>query len=277
MRLIPSAYRGLLREPSSRRFLTGLGVSSLGDAMSTITVAWLAVLIAPAADLGVFVGLAIAAYTLPGVVGALALAPVLRHRSSRTLVLLNCALRAGLLGAVVVLLAAGGLSPMTYLVLLAGSSVLSAWGRAGEYTMLSELAGPAGRLAANSLAGAQVSLAVIIGPSVAGLLLTLVDPGWLLAFDALSFGFFALLVWRTHTPTEEAPQPIDTKAAGSGFRTLLRPDLLGLTIVTWLFFFLYGPVEAALPVYVAQDLQSDASCSGCTGPRSASARWSPRS
>ncbi|HKF00647.1 MAG TPA: hypothetical protein VKG45_17165, partial [Actinomycetes bacterium] len=43
-----------------------------------------------------------------------------------------------------------------------------------------------------------------------------------------------------------------------GFRSLLRPDLLGLTVVTWLFFFLYGPVEAALPVYVARDVHSDA-------------------
>jgi hypothetical protein len=42
--------------------------------MSTVTVAWLAVLIA-----GVFVGLAVAAYTFAGVIGALVLSPVLRH------------------------------------------------------------------------------------------------------------------------------------------------------------------------------------------------------
>ena len=150
---IPQAYRGLLREPNSRRFLTGLGVSSLGDALSTVTVAWLAVLIAPAGDLGIFVGLAVAAYTLPGVDRRLVLAPILRSRPSRTLVLLHCLLRAVLLGAIVVLLSAGALSPAIYVVLLAASSMLSAWGNAGEYTMLAELAGPDGRLAANSLAG----------------------------------------------------------------------------------------------------------------------------
>jgi hypothetical protein len=47
--------------------------------MSTVTVVWLAVLIAPADNLGVFVGLAVAAYTLAGVIGALVLSPVLRH------------------------------------------------------------------------------------------------------------------------------------------------------------------------------------------------------
>jgi hypothetical protein len=35
--------------------------------MSTVTVAWLAVLITPAESLGVFVGLAVASYTLPGI------------------------------------------------------------------------------------------------------------------------------------------------------------------------------------------------------------------
>jgi MFS family permease len=260
--LIPSAYRGLLREPSARRFLTGLGVSSLGDAMSTVTVAWLAVLIAPSDGLGVFVGLAIAAYTLPGVIGALALSPVLRLRSSRTLVMSHCLLRSGLLATIVLLRVSGALSPELFILLLAGSSVLSAWGNAGEYTLLAELAGSAGRLAANSLAGAQTSLSVIVGPSLAGLLLTQVDPAGLLAFDALSFGFLAIQTHRTQLRTEVVDQPVGARASGSGFRSLLRPDLLWLTGVTWLFFFLYGPVEAALPVYVAQDLNSNAQLLG---------------
>jgi len=79
LHLIPYAYRDLPREPNSRRLLTGLGVSSLGDAMTTVAVAWLAVLLAPADNLGVFVGLAVAAYTLAGVIGGLVLSPVLRH------------------------------------------------------------------------------------------------------------------------------------------------------------------------------------------------------
>jgi predicted MFS family arabinose efflux permease len=41
-----------------------------------------------------------------------------------------------------------------------------------------------------------------------------------------------------------------------------RRDLLALTAVTWVFFFLYGPVEAALPVYVARDLRADAGLLG---------------
>jgi MFS family permease len=50
-----------------------------------------------------------------------------------------------------------------------------------------------------------------------------------------------------------ADAPVDSAAASSGFRLLRRRDLLSLTAVTWVFFFLYGPVEVALPVYVAHD------------------------
>lgn len=67
MRTLTShAYRVLLRDRRARQLLSGLGVSALGDGMSTVTVAWLAVRIAPAGRLGLFVGLAVAAYALPG-------------------------------------------------------------------------------------------------------------------------------------------------------------------------------------------------------------------
>jgi hypothetical protein len=51
---------------------------------------------------------------------------------------------------------------------------------------------------------------------------------------------------------------VDTHAAESGFRLPRRHDLLGLIALTWLFFFRYGPVEDALPVYVAHDLHAHA-------------------
>jgi MFS family permease len=261
--MIPAVYRTLLRDRRTRRLLAGLGVSSLGDGMSTVTIAWLAVKVAPTGALGVYVGLALAAYTLPGVIGALAFSPFVRHRPARALVLVHCVLRAGFLGAIALLWALGALAPLAYVVLLAGSSLMFAWGNAGEYTMLSELGGPDGRLAVNSLATAQVSFAVIIGPALAGPLIAGVGPGWLVAVDAASFAFLGIQAWRTHSGESATKQPVDTQAAESGFRLLLRRrDLLALTTVTWLFFFLYGPVEAALPVYVAHDLRADATLLG---------------
>jgi hypothetical protein len=101
--LIPAVYRRLLSDPQTRRLLLGLGVSALGDGMSTVSIAWLGVLLAPSGHVGVFVGIAVAAYTLPGVVGALALGRFLRHRPVRVLVLTHTWLRAGFLATIAIL------------------------------------------------------------------------------------------------------------------------------------------------------------------------------
>jgi predicted MFS family arabinose efflux permease len=260
--MIPQAYSVLVRDRRARRLLSGLGVSSLGDGMSAVTIAWLAVRTAPAGELGLFVGLALAAYTLPGAAGALALGRFLRDRPARTLVLGHCLLRAGLLGTVAVLAASSALAPVAYVALLAASSLLSSWGSAGQYTMLAQIGGADGCLAANSLASAQVSFATIVGPAAAGVLLTRIAPSWLLAFDAASFAFLGVQAWRAPTDMRSTEQPVDARAAESGFRVLRRRHLLGLIVLTWFFFCLYGPVEDALPVYVAHDLHAHAGLLG---------------
>jgi MFS family permease len=260
--MVPAAYRSLLGDRRTRLLLTGLGASSLGDGLSTVTIAWLAVRIAPAGQVGLFVGLAVAAYTLPGVIGAVAFGRLLRGRPARTMLLGHCMLRTGCLGGIALLYTAGVLAPHLYVILLAGSALMTAWGTAGQYTMLSELAGTEGRMAINSLASAQVSFATIVGPLLAGLLLVWVSPGLLLAIDAGSFAFLGFVAWRAGAATDAAAQPIDARAAESGFRLLRRPELLSLTLVTWVFFFLYGPVEVALPVYVAVDLRAPAGLLG---------------
>jgi hypothetical protein len=79
-------------------------------------------------EVGLFVGLAVAAYTLPGAVGALALGIRLGHRPGRALVLADSLLRTGFLGTVVVLAAIEALSPVAYVALIAGSSLLTSWG-----------------------------------------------------------------------------------------------------------------------------------------------------
>jgi MFS family permease len=80
--------------------------------------------------------------------------------------------------------------------------------------------------------------------------------------DAASFAILGVAAWRTRTKDEPTEAPVDTGAAGSGFRLLRRRDLLSLTVVSWLFFFLYGPVEVALPVYVAHDQSAPAALLG---------------
>lgn len=260
--LIPTVYRRLLSDAPTRRLLLGLGVSALGDGMSTVSIAWLAMLLAPSGHIGEFVGIAVAAYALPGAAGALVPGHFLHHWPVRALVLAHTWLRAGLLATIAILWVTSNLTPYVYVALLAGSSIMDAWGNAGNYTMLSDLGGPEGQLGANSLYNAQIALAVIVGPLLAGLLVAPLGIGSLISLDAASFAFLGIQAWRTQVSTPTANEPINAQAAEAGFRLLRKLHMMSLIIPSWLFFFLYGPVEVALPIYVAHDLHASAGLLG---------------
>jgi MFS family permease len=255
--LVPAAYRPVLANRVFRRLILGFGVSYLGDGLSFVAVAWLAIELAPAATAGLWVGGAVAAYTLPGVIGALAFGRWLRRVPAKRLLLADSVLRALFIGAVPLAWVAGALTPPVYLVLLAVSSLLHAWGSAGQYTLLAELLPDEQRLAANTLVSSLNFGATIAGPAIAGILVTYGSSALVLGLDALSYLFLAVVVARTRLPRSESVAPVDQAAARSGLGLLRsRPELLGLLTLTWFFNLLYGPVEVALPLHVTDDLHA---------------------
>ena len=256
-RLIPSAYRPVLANRVFRRLLLGFAVSYLGDGMSFVAVAWLAIELAPQATAGLWVGAAVAAYTLPGVIGALVFGRRLRRVLARRLLVADNVVRGVFLGAVPLAWLAGLLTPPLYIVLLAVSSLLHAWGNAGKYTLLAELLPDEQRLAANTLVGSLEFAAMIAGPAIAGVLVTYFSSALVLGLDALTYVFLAALVARTRLPESGHVDPVDQAAARGGL-ALLRshPELLGLLTITWFFNLLYGPVEVALPLHVTDDLHA---------------------
>ncbi|RKN39728.1 MFS transporter [Streptomyces hoynatensis] len=256
-RLVPSAYRPVLGNRVFRRLLLGFAVSYLGDGMSFVAVAWLAAELAPQSSGGLWVGGAVAAYTLPGVLGALLFGRRLRRVPAARLLLADNAVRAVFLGAVPLARLAGLLTPALYVLLLAVSSLLHAWGSAGKYTLLAELLPREQRLAANTLVSSLNFAATIAGPAAAGVLVTYADAALVLGLDALTYAFLAALVLRTRLPAAAEVSTVDGTAARGGL-ALLRshPELLGLLALTWFFNFLYGPVEVALPLHVTEDLDA---------------------
>lgn len=257
------AYERVFRHRVLRRLLPGVAVSAIGDGMSLVAVAWLAVQLAPSGREGVWTGLAVAAYSLPATIGTVALGRFVRQFTGVQLVASDAVLRALTLGVVAVLAITGVLSPAAYVALLALSSLLHAWGQAGAYTLVAEHLPPEDQLAGNALVSTFNHASFIIGPALAGLLAAAAGPGWVIAADALSFAVLAascLLVWRRAAPAEAAAEvPADALAEAAttrgGWRTIAGdPRLLGLIVVTCVFFFLYGPVEVALPVHVATGL-----------------------
>ncbi len=256
-RLVPAAYRPVLANRVFRRLSRGFAVSYLGDGMSFVAVPWLAIELAPESTAGLWVGGAVAAYTLPGVVGALVLGRRLRRVPARRLILADNLMRAAFLGAIPLVWLAGLLTPPLLVILLAVSSLLHAWGSAGQYTLLAELLPGEQRLAANTLVSTMNFAATIAGPAIAGVLVTYVSAALVLGLDALSYLFLAVVVARIRLPESGQVSVVDRKAARGGLGLLRSfPELLGLLTLTWFFNLLYGPVEVALPLHVTQDLQA---------------------
>lgn len=256
-RLVPAAYRPLLANGVFRRLILGFAVSYLGDGMSFVAVAWLAIELAPRATAGLWVGGAVAAYTLPGVAGALLFGRRLRRVPAKRLLLADNVVRGVFLGVVPLAWLAGLLTPPLYIVLLAVSSLLHAWGSAGQYTLLAEMLPGEQRLAANTMVSSLNFAAMIAGPAIAGVLVTYVSSALVIGLDALTYVFLAVLVARTRLPEAGNVSPVDPAAARGGL-ALLRsyPELLGLLTLTWFFNLLYGPVEVALPLHVTNDLHA---------------------
>ncbi|MET9693686.1 MFS transporter [Streptomyces sp. NPDC006514] len=271
-RLLPRSYRPLFAHADFRRLLPALAASDLGDGMSVVAVAWLAIEIAPPGRSGMLLGAALAAYALPGAAGALLFGRWLRRLPAGRLLVADSRIRAVLLGCVPLAWAAGVLHPVLYVALLAGSSVLHAWGNAGRYSLIAQILPPDQRLAANALVSSSVSASIVVGPALAGFLAAVISPAWLIGLDALSFAVLAAQVGRLQGATAgqdgkgataATSAPVDADGSAAGLRLLRKqPELLGVLALTWFFNFLYGPAEVALPLHVTDDLHAGAGLLG---------------
>jgi len=286
-RLQVSPYYPALSHPVLRRVLPGAAASALGDGMSAVAIAWLALRLAPESSRGLWVGAAVAAYSLPGAAGAVALRRWLGGRGGARLASVNAVLRAAALGLIGCLALAGRLDPTGYVALLGVSSVLSAWGVAGKYTLIADLLPPEQRVAGNTVFGLADQLSLMIGPALAGVVTAVAGPAVVIAADAASWAVLAISyariaplatrLARTGTPTPLQPAAPDTPttqpaapdatsarlADPSGWAVIRSsPVLPGLLALSFVFYLLYGPVDVALPVHVATDLHGSAALLG---------------
>ncbi|MGW8501347.1 MFS transporter [Streptomyces sp. CLCI03] len=247
-----SPYRPVLTHATLRRLLPGFTVSSLGDGMAVVAVSWLAIEIAPAAERGMWVALAAAAYTLSGAAGAVLLGRFLRRRSPARLVACDALLRATALGAIPVCHALGVLSIESYVALLAVSSVLHAWGQAGAHTLVARLLPERDHLAGNAVLSGIGSLSTVLGPPLAGALILWGGAATVIAVDAATFLVLAATFLFGLPRDAAAPAAAEVASRTAGFAVIRRtPALLGLVALSFAFFCLFGPVYVALPLYVS--------------------------
>jgi len=214
-------------------------------------------------------------------------------------------LRAAALGLIAWLALAHLLGPAGYVALLSVSSLLSAWGMAGKYTLIAALLPAEQRVAGNSVFGLADQLSLMIGPALAGILTAVTGPAVVIGVDAVSWAVLAVsyariapLAGRLSSaraavpdpaepdpaepdpvqpgpaqpgpaqpdPAQPGPAQPDPPAAAplpSGWSVIRSsPVLPGLLALSFVFYLLYGPVEVALPVHVANDLHGPAALLG---------------
>ena len=210
-----------------RRLLPAFAVSAIGDGMSAVGVAWLAIRIAAPADRGLVVGVAVAAYTLPGAAGAVLLARPLRGLASRHLVAADAALRAVTLSMIPLLYALGALRAGSYVGLLAASSLLHAWGISGQYTLVAERLPPQYRTTGNALLSGFSMAAYVNRPAAGRPAVAVAGPALPVAADAASFAILAVAAAtvRNHprsTGLADAAQPDRAR----GFAAIARSPAL---------------------------------------------------
>ena len=253
-----------LRYRAFSMLIGGYALSAVGDGMAMVAISWLALSIAHGRDTGLLVGGAVAAYSLPGAAAWLVLGRFFVGWDGRKLVVAEAFLRAAALGVVAALAWSGLLDPLLYIVLLGVSSLFGLLGVSGDLAAVVELLPEPEHLAGNSLVTMASFGATIVGPALAGGVIAAAGAATAVALDAASF---VLLVIAAAASRRFQPPPPEPPDARSGVRATLRslvglPSVVGITALSVVFFAVYGPVEVALPVYVASVLHAGASVLG---------------
>lgn len=131
----------------------------------------------------------------------------------------------------------------------------------GSRTILPDLVDDGDLDAANMLWSFSVNLSVMVGPALAGVLVAVFGGPSVLLVDAATFGIMALVAMTLPVlqRTKQAQATRMPFAERLGIRQLWDMKVVRLTtLLSLVFFFSYGPLEAAIPLYSDTVLQTDA-------------------
>jgi MFS transporter, DHA3 family, macrolide efflux protein len=239
-------YSAILTAGPFRRLWLGESVSVVGDAATEIAVVLLAARLGSGARAEA-IGLAAAAYVLPGVLSGLLLARAISRASPRTLVAFDAGWRAACLAAITGLAVSGALSLAAYVCLLALASLTRPAGLAGQRALVKALTTRDALLRANALVATSAQFAAIAGPLVAGIGSSLAGPEYVLLLDASTFAVYAAVAASLPAAASETGEPVPAVPGPRVARALSSPLAAAFTL-TFAFYLLYGPTVVALPL-----------------------------
>jgi MFS family permease len=232
-----------LRNPAFRRVWIGATVSAAGDAASWV--ALVAYALGPAH--GSVATLAVL-YTAPVAIGGLVAGWALDRYDRRWLLVADSLARAAVFATIPLAAVWGGLTDVQIYLVAAVYGLLKMTSLAGFPALIPELVPPGQLMAANALESVSFGIAGLVGAVGAGLAVATVGPGYVVAFDVLSYLLFALCLTGVRTTPEE-PR---VRRRGGGLGPVLRlvardPVLRSTTVMFVLFNIGEGALLVVLP------------------------------
>jgi MFS family permease len=222
----------LLREPQFRRIFLAQSISTLGDNIAPIALAF-AVLATThsATDLG----LVLAARTVPLVVFVLLGGAWADRLPRKSLMVASDLVRLGTQGAFAVLLLLPTPPALVAMILLqAINGAATAFFRPASSGLIQEAVPVAERQSANGLLSVTNNVSAIAGPLIAATLIALVGNGWAVGVDAVTFALSALFLSRVVVPPRVFAERIGIlREIAEGFRVIVTSRWLGLQILSF--------------------------------------------
>jgi MFS family permease len=250
------AFSLLVRYPVFGRLWLGRLISLFGDSFTLIALPWF---VLQTTGSGTATAGILLTFQLPAIVTGLFIGSLLDRFQPRGIIAIDNGLRSLIIGLIPGLYWLGLLDLWLLFGLTFFAGMLAPATEIGSRTVLPELVADQDLEAANMLWSFNLNFSLVIGPAVAGLLVASFGGPSVLLLDAGTFAVMALAAVTLPTLKRAKPAVRTPLAERLGLRQLwsMKPVRL-TTLLSLVFFFSYGPLEAALPLYSGVVLQTDA-------------------
>jgi MFS family permease len=250
------AFSLLYRYPAFGRLWFGRLVSLFGDAFALIALPWFVLQITKSgtATAGILLTL-----QLPAIVTSVVIGPLIDRFQPRAILTLDNSLRALIIGLIPILYWLGLLELWMLFLLTGLAGMLEPATGVGLRSILPDMVADQDLDAANMLWSFSLNLSLVVGSAVAGGLIAAFGGPFVLLIDAATFAVMAFVSITMPALYRSKPPVQATLSERLGLRQLWQMKVVRFTtLLSLVFFFSYGPLEAAMPLYSASVLQSDA-------------------
>ena len=250
------AFHLLYRSPAFGRFWIGRLISLFGDAFTLIALPWFVLQVTGSgtATAGILLTL-----QLPAILTSLVLGSLIDRFQPRTIMAIDNGLRTLIVGLIPILYWLGQLELWLLFLLTFLAGMLIPATEVGSRSILPDLVDDKDLEAANMLWSFSTNLSLVIGPAVAGLLVASFGGPSVLLIDAGTFAVMTIVAILLPTLKRSQSPAQALLSERLGLRQLWELKVVRYTtLLSLVFFFSYGPLEAALPLYSEAVLQTDA-------------------